>query len=204
MKTIFCVLLLGLFAAKGVCFRRCALYNHAARHPQSLCLRSASVEIYKVGEQNPIQKGWKKVDDPKGGSERDRPVHLRPTNSGSPRRNNRKSIPWWNSANEDNNPRLLNQYRPWWAESNFAIEDRPDNKSWTVHELREEAKRRGLLCQGKKAELIDRINQSYLRYRLTDDNFSSPTYDPQPPRMQMKCYPEVYEKAVRAQSSSDR
>jgi hypothetical protein len=194
MKTIFCVLLLGLFAATCMCLRTFTVVGGYQRL-QSLSLGSVSLETHKDSKPTPVQKGWKKIDEPKGsfGTSRDRPVQLRPANSGSPGRNTRKNIPWWNSANEDNNPRLLNRYRPWWMENNFAIEDRSDSKSWTVPELREEAKRRGLPLQGKKAELIERINQSYLRYRLTDDNFSSPTYDTEPPQIRMKCYPEVYE-----------
>lgn len=145
----------------------------------------------------PTPKHWKKLDERKSSvtASRIRPSHARPTDSDKPRRNIRKNVPWWNSPNESSNPRILNQYRPWWVENNFAIED---NKLWTVHELREEAKRRGLPFHGKKAELIERINQSFLRYRLTDDNFSSPSYETELAQKRTACYPEVYENVTSA------
>ncbi len=81
--------------------------------------------------------------------------------------------PWWLSEKEQNNPRIFPQYRPWWVENNFLV---LDEKAWTVHALQVEARRRGIPSKGKKQELIDRINASYYAYRLTDDNFITPSY----------------------------
>ncbi len=99
---------------------------------------------------------------------------------------------WWISDSEDNHPRVLPPYKPWWLESNFAVDD-----SWTVVELREEATRRGLVTHGLKSELIDRINLSHIKYSLLDDNFVTPTILPTTDDEPVYgCFPEVYEKNV--------
>jgi PAB1-binding protein PBP1 len=102
----------------------------------------------------------------------------------------RNSTPWWASEKENSNPRVLPVYRPWWTEKNFAVEE----ENWKLPALQTEAKRRGLSSKGNKKELIDRINASYLQYRLTDDNFTSSVFDPAPECSFPGCYPEEYDK----------
>jgi hypothetical protein len=96
---------------------------------------------------------------------------------------------WWMSEAENNNPRLLPDYQPWWKSDNFAV-----NNTWTVVRLREEAQRRSLDVKGLKNVLIERINESYRQYRLTDDNFVDPCIIPVHQNCVVHpCYPESYE-----------
>lgn len=78
----------------------------------------------------------------------------------------------------------------WWMEKNFPVD-----KSWKVADLRLEAERRGLDIRGLKQELIDRINESYRKYRLSDDNFTTiPVIQDDGIADQHRCcFPEYYE-----------
>lgn len=102
---------------------------------------------------------------------------------------NRRNDPWWMRDEEKNNPRVLPEYIPWWAQDIPAVSD-----SWTVAQLTKEASRRGLAVSksAKKREIIDLLAESTSSTSLSDDNFLYPSYI-EAGKQQEPCYPEVYE-----------
>jgi hypothetical protein len=97
--------------------------------------------------------------------------------------------PWWLAEEEKNNPRILPEYTPWWKVKNFPVD-----ATWKLLELSTEAKRRGISIAGmKKAEAIERLNEEYRKFSLSDDNFTTPVFLT-PPELSHPCYPEIYMK----------
>jgi hypothetical protein len=95
---------------------------------------------------------------------------------------------------EKNNPRMLPDYKPWWATGEAKHVD----ASWKVADLRAEAAKRNLNLNAKlkKDELIEILNENLKKYDLSDGGFRSPFFikiedeDGMPP-----CYPDIYEDA---------
>ena len=105
-----------------------------------------------------------------------------------------RNDPWWMRDEEKNNPRIRARYSPWWLRSSAnSTEFATFSKSWKVADLRKEAKLRGIPADESKAELIIRLNSLASKYRLTDDNFTAPTFTSVPTTEANSCYPEVYE-----------
>lgn len=105
-----------------------------------------------------------------------------------------RNDPWWMRDEEKNNPRIRARYSPWWLQPPASItEVTTFSNSWKVADLRKEAKQRGMPTDESKAELIIRLNGSASKYRLTDDNFTAPTFTSVPTTEANSCYPEVYE-----------
>lgn len=105
-----------------------------------------------------------------------------------------RNDPWWMRDEEKNNPRIRARYSPWWIQSSVdSTEVTTFSNSWKVADLRKEAKQRGMPTDESKAELIIRLNGSASKYRLTDDNFTAPTFTSVPTTEANTCYPEVYE-----------
>jgi hypothetical protein len=103
----------------------------------------------------------------------------------------RRNDPWWMREEEKNNPRVLPEYKPWWASGDVKLVD----AHWKVADLRAEAERRGIDAKGlKKDELINILNESLHKYTLGEAGFRPPFFvkpeseDGMPP-----CYPDVYE-----------
>lgn len=96
--------------------------------------------------------------------------------------------PWWSQEKEGHNPRIIPRHEPWWLD-NYEVD-----ATWKLERLQEEAKRRNLIKYGTKAQLIERINKAYLRYRLTDDNFTAPIFKSSANKVSHPCYPDVYDK----------
>ena len=91
---------------------------------------------------------------------------------------------------EKNNPRVLPEYKPWWAEPRAKQVD----VTLTVAQLKEEADRRNIVYSAtvKKAVLLELLQVNEEQYDLSDEGFTYPVYTPQP-KMMSPCYPEVYE-----------
>eukprot|EP01039_Chlorochromonas_danica_P006094 gene6094-6711_t len=110
----------------------------------------------------------------------------------------RRHDPWWMLDSELTNPRILPVHRPWWRERNEEVDG-----NWKVAELRLEAVRRGLSSHGLKKDLVERINESYQRYRLGDDNFTAAHFHEEEVHSggeagtraaaRKRCFPEHYE-----------
>ena len=104
----------------------------------------------------------------------------------------RRNDPWWMREEEKNNPRVLPEYTPWWADGRSCAVD--ISCFSTVAQLKAEATRRELVfpTASKKAELQDLLRQSNEQYGLSDANFLYPEYTPRP-KTTPPCYPESYE-----------
>ena len=116
------------------------------------------------------------------------------------RKNNgrgRNNDPWWMSEDENNNPRILAKYTPWWATKNVLV-----NNSWKLVDLRKEAARRNMPQTGKKQELIDQLRRSSMTFTLSDEGFISPKYSDEISDAFPKCYPEAYEEIAMIQRLS--
>lgn len=101
--------------------------------------------------------------------------------------------PWWSQEKEGHNPRILPRHEPWWLD-NYEVD-----ATWKLERLQEEAKRRNLVKSGTKAQLIERINEAYMRHRLTDDNITAPIFRPSTNKVSHPCYPDVYDKVESSQ-----
>ena len=100
-----------------------------------------------------------------------------------------RNEPWWMREDESRNPRLLSKYQPWWSKKY-----KPVDPSLTMAQLKTEANLRGLSTQGKKSELLERLQNEEKIYSLSDDNFVAPTFAINSDMDVGACYPEVYEK----------
>lgn len=109
-------------------------------------------------------------------------------NNARPPGGKRRNDPWWMREEEKDNPRMLPSYRPWWLQK-----DSINNDDMKVAQLKEEAKRRGLDTSGLKADLVQRLNESYEKFNLTDDCYTQPVYNKSDPKTLPSCYPEIYE-----------
>jgi hypothetical protein len=104
----------------------------------------------------------------------------------------RRNDPWWMRDEEENNPRILPRYQPWWIGKVVDVDD-----SWKLPELKEEAKRRGLSAKGKKSELIAAINESSAILSMGDDGMVEGTFV-DCKATNLSCYPVNYEGGVEA------
>lgn len=99
-------------------------------------------------------------------------------------------IPWWMREEENKNPDILPKYNPWWKSNNFRVD-----LTWPQKQLIPEAIRRGIDISCTKEELVERINQSFELYNLSDENFRVPKIL-ESENVTAPCYPEVYERLV--------
>lgn len=109
-------------------------------------------------------------------------------NNSRPPGGKRRNDPWWMREEEKDNPRMLPFYRPWWLQKDINTID--DMK---VNQLKDEAKLRGLDASGLKADLVQRLKESYDKFNLTDDCFTEPIYKKSDPKALPPCYPDIYE-----------
>ena len=107
-------------------------------------------------------------------------------NNSRPPGGKRRNDPWWMREEEKDNPRMLPAYRPWWLQK-YDIDD------MKVNQLKDEAKRRGLDSSGLKGDLVQRLNDSYEKFNLTDDCYTEPIYNKSDPKQLPPCYPDIYE-----------
>lgn len=109
---------------------------------------------------------------------------------------NRYQDAWWMKGSEENNPRVLPKYSPWWQTANFNV-----TSSWSIEFLIREAKRRGIIFENEqdfiqlsqenssksqeidkkmnlneaKELLIKKINNIGQLYKLDDNSFTKPS-----------------------------
>ena len=110
-------------------------------------------------------------------------------------RRSRRNDPWWMRDEEANNPRILPKYEPWWLNPQ-NVDD-----SWTVSELKGEAKRRGILgyTKMKKDELIQLLQKLSSDYTLSNEGFKGATFTNVARNVEvLSCYPENYEGGLEA------
>ena len=143
-------------------------------------------------EYKPRQQNNEYKDTSNGGSkEKDwQSGYIFSKNNSRPPGGKRRNDPWWMREEEKDNPRMLPSYKPWWLQKESINTD--DMK---VTQLKEEAIRRGLETSGLKADLIQRLNDSYKKFNLTDDCYTQPIYNKSDPKTLPPCYPDIYESA---------
>lgn len=121
---------------------------------------------------------------------------------------NRYQESWWMKASEENNPRVLPKYSPWWLTANFNV-----TSSWTIEFLVREAKRRGIAIEDEeellnykesekkgsksldeiKENLIQHINTLGQLYKLDDSSFTKPSVlHLEDDVYHYPCFPDVY------------
>ena len=104
---------------------------------------------------------------------------------------------------EKTNPRVLPEYRPWWASPSNAVPTAAVAGAMKVAELKAECEKRGLPSKGKKVEVAALLEEAARRYDLSDHGFRAPTFV-QTGAAHPSCYPEVYEDKAVAEELSKK
>jgi hypothetical protein len=103
-------------------------------------------------------------------------------------------VPWYLQAVQLEGLDTLGEYTPWWRQ-NFATQEEIEAlRTLKVEELKKLLAARNLAVTGKKAELLDRLQEAMRRYTMTDDGLVAAPVTASGPDTELPvCFPAVYE-----------